>query len=244
MVMSFVHIKKTPNTGDLACTPFHYFDFPEAQSYDIHSEIPKSDIVVFGGGAIEPYFKDPHFALDKVEAKHKVAWGIGSSRSGRKKNDPFAVEGFDLVGIREYEREGGIYVPCVSCMSEYFDLDYEVLHDAVFYKHAAKPVPEEYVAGLPTMDNRASLEDAIAFMGSAETVITNSFHGTYWATLLNRKVICLPFSSKFYAYKFAPTYSKAETWRADRRKATTHPEALEDCRDINKMFYGMVMNLK
>lgn len=241
----FINIKNTPNVGDVACSPFHYFKFPNATAHDIRDpSFPECDLAIVGGGAIEPYLKDPLDIMPKLNARHKVAWGIGSSRSGRKQNEPFSVEGFDLIGLREYQREGGDYVPCVSCMSDLFDKDYAIEHDAVFYKHAAKDIGESDIHGLPTLDNRASLEDAIAFMGSAETVITNSFHGTYWATLLNRKVLCLPFSSKFYGYKFAPTYTKTDNWKTDRRRATTHPEALEDCRKYNKAFHERILNLK
>lgn len=36
-----------------------------------------------------------------------------------------------------------------------------------------------------------NLETAVSFLGSSEVVLTTSYHGLYWATLLGRKVIVL-----------------------------------------------------
>jgi hypothetical protein len=240
-MISFINIKNTVNTGDMACTPYHYFSFPRARSFHLSDKIPPCDAAIFGGGAIEPQLRNEGLHR-KIVAKYKIAWGIGTSRSGTKDHGPL-VDDLDLCGVREYEREGGIYVPCVSCMSPLFDLPYKVLYEFVLYSHAAKPIPGPKIEGIPELNNRAPLDAALAFIASGETVITNSYHGAYWATLLGKKVICIPFSSKFYGYKFPPIYSNAKDWLQDSKKAVYHPEALDDCRHENHKFYQQVLNL-
>ncbi|MEE1953437.1 hypothetical protein ACTG2T_16885 [Aeromonas sp. 75A] len=239
---SFVHIRNTPNTGDLHCTPFDYFYFPEARVYDINSSIPKSHTVIYGGGAIEPKLRTDKIHHN-VEAKYKIAWGVGTSLSGRS-TSPELVDDMDLVGRREWGRKGGIYVPCVSCMSDLFDKKYEIDKDVIVYAHAVKPGVKEILEyGFPTLNNRAPFKDVIESLGSAETIITNSFHGAYWGTLLNRKVICVPFSSKFYGYKHTPLMIKGSGWKESLSMGVNYPDALSDARTHNICFYNRVMDL-
>jgi exopolysaccharide biosynthesis predicted pyruvyltransferase EpsI len=128
-------------------------------------------------------------------------------------------------------------------MSPLFDLPYKIKHDIVLYKHASKEIPGPPILGLPELNNRASMDVALEFIASGEVVITNSYHGAYWATLLGRKVICIPFSSKFYGYKFPPTYSNSINWIEDIKKTLRYTDALEDCRRINKKFYQLVLSM-
>lgn len=237
---AFAHIRNTPNTGDQKCTPFPYFDFPSSAVFNLDDEIPPCHAVIFGGGAIEPRLRNDGLHR-KVDAKYRIAWGIGTSRSGSKDHGPL-VEDLDLCGVRETTRQGGVFVPCASCMDPAFDKDYTIEHSVVAYLHAVKGLAHP-IENLPTANNRTPFEEAIAFLGSGETVVTNSFHGVYWATLLGRKVVCLPFSSKFYGYLHPPTYARSENWLSVLPTAKAWPTALEDCRSLNRAFYRRVMAL-
>ncbi len=245
MSVAFVNIKNTVNTGDVYCTPYHYFDFPDARWFDFGDKIPPSKVIIFGGGAIEPRLRSDRFH-DLVEAEYKVGWGIGTSRSGMK--DPgVLVNDLDLCGVREFDRlgtkdAGAEYVPCVSCMSPLFDMPYREKNDVVVYKHAVKDLPSD-LSKFPMMNNRAPFDEVIEFLGTSNCVITNSFHGVYWATLLGKKVVCLPFSSKFYGFKFPPFYAKPNCWQEGVENAISYKEALEDCRNINRDFYKKVLAL-
>lgn len=151
-------------------------------------------------------------------------------------------DGYDLFGMREYV-DPKHYVPCPSCMSGLFDRQYTIRHEAVLFANASDNIRLRYpfaVIGLPRFDNTASLERILDFLGSAETVVTNSFHGAYWATLLGRRVVCVPYSSKFHHMKFPPAMSRdGADWRT--LETRTYPEALEDCRAVNRAFYNRVM---
>ena len=83
----------------------------------------------------------------------------------------------------------------------------------------------------------------IEILGSSDTVITNSYHGVYWATLLGRKVVCIPWGSKFNMFKHPPTMATERNWVEKIEKAKSYPEALEDCRKANIAFYNDVKNL-
>lgn len=245
MKTAFVHIKNTVNTGDKACTPYHYFDFPEPACFDLKDTIPDCDTVIYGGGAIEPKLRNEKLHHN-VNAKHKIAWGIGTSRSRSKEHGPL-VDDLDLCGVREVGREVNAgsnvyYVPCVSCMSPLFDIPYKEDMEISVYKHAAK---DNIIndSGLPTINNRAPLDEAIEFMGRSHVIVTNSFHGVYWATMLGKKVICFPFSSKFYGYKYSPSYANKENWRSKLNTVQSHPEALDDCRALNIAFYNDIKKL-
>jgi hypothetical protein len=241
--ISFSHINKTPNVGDLMCAPYHYFYFPNAVVYDLKSAIPPSLAVIYGGGAIEPKLRVDRIH-DKVDARYKIAWGVGTSRSGMKDPGP-VLDDLDLCGRREFGRRGGEYVPCVSCMSDLFDQKYEVKNDIIFYTHAVKSdFNKKDLKGMPVSLNRGNFNEIIAFLGSGDTVVTDSFHGVYWATLLGKKVICIPFSSKFYGFKYPPSYAKYDNWKDLASKAISYDgDALLDSRKINVKFYEKVMNL-
>ncbi len=240
-MITFVHITDTGNVGDLASGPYNWFDFGEHRVVNHSDEIPPSRAVIYGGGTLTGWLR----GRTLPDAK-RIAWGIGSTRHGQTEPWP-DPEGFDLVGVREWspEREGG-YVPCASCMSPLFDESYPVTRDAVLFVNAG--IQSRYpvaVGGLPTMDNTRPLEEIIPFLASAETVVTDSYHGAYWATLLCRRVVCLPYSSKFHGFKFPPVYSanRGLDWRAREVKAWVYTDALEDCRAVNRAFYERVMEL-
>lgn len=141
-----------------------------------------------------------------------IAWGIGE----HDRQNFFVTENrladFDLVGSRDRGVKGAEWVPCPSCMSPYFDKEYEVQHEAVYYRNGTDLPNVE----IPASTNRVPLKEAIAFLGSAETVHTNSYHGMYWAMLLGKKVVVdNPYCSKFFQMQ---------------------PASLEECREANIKF--------
>jgi exopolysaccharide biosynthesis predicted pyruvyltransferase EpsI len=83
---------------------------------------------------------------------------------------------------------------------------------------------------------KTSVEAVAAFLGSAETVVTSSYHGAYWASLLGRRVVGIPTSSKFYGLKHAIPLCTIEDWPRFEKLARSYPEALDDCRSANIAF--------
>lgn len=166
---------------------------------------------------------------------------------------------FDEVGTRIYmsagygDRKNYRWVPCASCMSPLFR---ELAHvqptqRVGFFSHKRVPLSDtgQRASKLDSVrsslfnrvshfDNRGSdLKQKLAAMANCEFVVTNSYHGVYWATLLGRKVICQPFKDGLYSFKHAPAYLFQDDLDNVMEKAVSYPNALEECRLANVAYY-------
>ena len=204
--------------------------------------------VVGGGGLLNIDFFKPgldYLFNHKRPDQKVVLWGAGHNdwqlqdwRRIKSRID-LADYPFDLVGVRD-DGQGLRWVPCASCMSDRFDRTYEVDAKLGLYVHAetlANPVFRQNMPkGFKTLSNSASFDEAIAFLGSCEGVLTDSYHGAYWATLLGKKVIAFPTSSKFYDLRHPVPLCDPGDWKRYRRMPRAYPDALEDCRAANRAF--------
>ena len=122
-------------------------------------------------------------------------------------------------------------------------------------------------------NEHADMETILDFLGSGETILTSSFHGAYWGTLLGRKVLAFPFSSKFFTLKHRPKLYPVAKWNSNRwqlsilgrvmyelkyknkftcsmedwqqqaQVAQAYPTSLPECRERTQDFYVEVMDL-
>ncbi len=275
----------TNNVGDLYSSPCRYFQFHgyEVRNYDILRDIDKVvkekvDVLILGGGGLlNNYFKGSVKRLKELTgARLLVAWGVGQHEDQHNwqlnyKTFQYGeyLGGFTCIGIRDYGFEYQ-WVPCASCMHPIFDVEKEPVQEYVVFEHKNFKIP---VNGVPRLTNHGiSFEEVIDFLASGETIITSSYHGAYWATLLRRKVIVFPFASKFYTLRYPVTiypaiWKKGKTtsllsalWRRGGRVgeklcvnfgfwnkigvyAKTYPDALNECRMANRKFYESVLEL-
>lgn len=241
-MIAFYHISKTANVGDTYCTPKFYFPFPDGKIFNLDAAVPPCDALICGGGAIDYMLRGEKAIQGRVDTPIKIAWGVGASVHRTTRHPP-APEGFDLTGVREFGREGGEYVPCVTCMSPLFDRDYEIRRELSFFVNFDQKIKEPDVPAEAKRYNNMGFEETIEFIASGETLVTNSYHGAYWATLLKRKVICIPYSSKFHGFKFPPVMASSDDWKSKINEGVIYTEALEDCRAINVGFHEKVQNL-
>ena len=227
-MITFAHMRNTRNRGDLASTPGLYFDFGAHRFADIRER--HAGVVIYGGGAIGQW-------LARQRATG-IAWGVGSTVHGATRVAGTVPEGMRLYGSRDDGLPGAIWTPCASCMSPLFDASYEIRHEAVLFTNGDRATARRYpvnVPGLPHKTNHGSLEEIIAFLGSADLVVTNSYHGAYWATLLGRRVVVVgAYSSKFYGFRHQPSIG------GDWSRARAHPEALDECRIATREFADRV----
>lgn len=245
MRAAFVHILDD-NVGDRASGPYHYFDFgrpgeaDELEFINVRDDFRGAapvDFAVFGGGAIGGLLRgSKHMGM---RAKYRIAWGIGRTVRDSTDHQPMP-QYFDLLGNREWGSPWGEYVPCASCMHPLFDADYEITREAILFYNANRRVNVRDVEAVEV--NRGTMEDVIPFLASAETVVTNSYHGAYWGTLLGRKVVLAsPYSSKFHHYQHQPPAVYDDNWRAADARA--YPEALALARARNVAFHEKVMDM-
>lgn len=231
MKLHFQHLRETPNVGDRSCSPFDYFDWGEATVSDIReANTPAYDVGIYGGGQI--FRGISHYeGVTRSKTALNIAWGVGTNHSlffsprhilSRRK--------MDVIGSRDYGDRRYHYAPCPSCMSPLFDAPPMPTHDVVFYAHGGKTnqmklsIPD----GIPTEDNVCGdLATALTFIASGETVVSNSYHGVYWALLMGRKAICIPFSNKFSHYRQQPFTTSPVEWLNNLKRGIARPEMLE-----------------
>ena len=240
----FQHRRKVRNVGDLACSPGSYFDFGTQTMLDFSEIAPPCRLAILGGGQV---FGDCTAALiyRTQAARRKVIWGVGiSNRDVKSLAFDIAEPGCDLISTRNRGVGRCDFVPCPSAMSPLFDQIPGPVHEVVLFSHHAKSGPLSRVPGIPEMNNHdITMKTAIGFLASGATVVTNSYHGTYWAMCLGRRVLCVPFSDKFRHFQDNPVFAGPRDWVEHLDKAEARPGTLETARRLNQAFYEKVRNL-
>jgi len=290
------HVIDPKNIGDLFSSPVHYFEFPgyEVIKRDIRtldkSSAPEDSesflnhhAIVGGGGLMFDRFLHNFQRLQAGKNGNSlILWGAGQQSYNFKNSgdnfSPYNASNFDykpyltdfnLTGIRDYN-QGYDWVPCVSCMDKAFDNDYSIQHDFVVFSHKKFQIKIDSFPRMTNEDN--NFEKIISFLASGETILTSSFHGAYWGTLLGRKVLAFPFTSKFLTLKHPvamytgirwknskreikilgktlyPRFNESkflcstDNWRSHLKNCQSYPESLSECRNRNNWFYQQVMN--
>ena len=240
-----VHVTSTPNVGDRFASPKHYFPWlADAEERDIfglrRADVDGAFVILGGGGLLQADFCRSEVALlARLAAARRirlVVWGAGVNAVGKRSIDHDALRrqlfGAALIGLRDWGTTWR-WCPGVSCLSNAFDAPPPLPDcETVVYEHFEHPLG----LGLPTATNAEfrSVADAAAFLARGRTVLTNTYHGAYWATLLGRPVAaCEPFASRFHHMRHKPVF----TSRCHRDTPTkAYPNALADCRFANERF--------
>ncbi|MGW9332737.1 polysaccharide pyruvyl transferase family protein [Bosea sp. NPDC055594] len=213
------------------------------------------NIIVGGGGLLEiDYFRDSVKAIfsQKNPKAKTIFWGGGHNNwiisDWRRLKQVINLKDmpFDLVGVRDAGHPYD-WVPCVTCMHEVFDKKFDTSREVVVYAHSATLANENFrktlPTGLPILTNNKPFDEVIAFLGSAELILTDSYHGLYWGTLLGKRVVAFPTSSKFYDVMHPAPLCAPSDWRRFAPLAKTYPGALAECREANRSFLQKVLNV-
>lgn len=211
--------------GDLMSTPYNYFTLPgESSAADFWSTInayeDRFDNIIVGGGVFWKNYVRTQMYYERLRPeRHLILWGVGIDTPN---SPPISMDFIDrctLIGTRDF---GGasideikvVFCPCASAMNRAFDIQRPPpKHKVVCYLHHNKEIdPLDLSDGLPTMNNYSCFTDALDFLSSGEVVITNSYHGLYWATLLGKKVVCMERGGKFEHFKWTPAYASRGEW--------------------------------
>lgn len=235
------------NLGDHFSTPAKYFSWlRESEKLDPHEgdfscflkprSTPKVTIVGGGGQVANRVDEfDRNLELIARSTSVSIAWGIGHNRHDENVvRYPSYLSEFDLVGLRDLNSPYP-WVPCASCLHSAFDTLDNPTRDVVFYEHWQIPLG---VGGYPRKNNsEKSIQDVLSFLASGESVVTNTYHGCYWAALLGRRVVCVePFSTKFFNLRHPPAFADRQSWQQTLSNAPIYPHALDECRDANYRF--------
>ncbi len=254
----FLNARNTSNVGDLMSTPYNYFTLPgESSAADFWSTInayeDRFDNIIVGGGVFwKNYVRTQMYYERLCPKRHLILWGVGIDTPN---SPPLSIDFIDrcsLIGTRDFggasiDETKVVFCPCASAMNRAFDIQRPPpRHRVVCFLHHNKAIdPIDLFDGFPTMNNYSCFTDALDFLSSGEVVITNSYHGLYWATLLGKKVICLEQGGKFAHFKWTPAYSPPRDCMnvlSDVDEIPRYLEALTECRMLNMAFYEQVLD--
>lgn len=213
------------------------WDLCDPSNFDLHSEFTNQY-----KNLIKEY-------IDKLSTKKppRFFWGAGYNGEYNKKLRlkfpwPEWLVEFDKVGVRDYGQDLDWY-PCASCMHPALRKTYPIKNDVIFFEHKKQLIKDFGDDPIPRFINSgANIEQTIELLGSANIILTNSYHGAYWGKLLKKRVIVVgAWGAKFYAMKHAPTIlDKNETWKEALDRATVHFESLDECVERTQEYWETI----
>lgn len=242
-----VNITNPVNLGDMSSRPANYFPDLDDESINFNPMIltrkfQKYDFLLVGGGGllmghdVTTYLAHINDLAKSGAIAGAAFWGIGTNtfQTGDAYWPGWLFEN-KLVGVRDWNVKLR-WVPCASCMASEFDVTHAPEHEAVVYSNRLRVI--RGLKQFPHNDGLKTLEEAIRFIASGRTVITNSYHGMYWGTLLSRKVVVVHDGRSCFHYtRYKPAISDVNSWQHASSAANVYPEALAECREANMKFH-------
>ena len=262
----FVYRKDIKNCGDYWCTPQLYFnEFKNFESFDIlniDNNFQFQNFLILGGGGLgKKLFQDKIQILEKIKNNKKlICWGVGFNEIDYLKSNKIITEidlakkininhfnNFDLQGIRDFQLSFNYdWVPCVSCLHPSFKKirkNNAKKRIGVFSHHRM----ELKISGIENenfMSNYGiDLDEKLNFLSNYEYIITNSYHGVYWAQLLNKKVLCFPVKSSLFNFSQKPVFIDGIIDNKLLDACKNYPNFLEECIEANLKFRQKVKDL-
>jgi hypothetical protein len=181
----------------------------------------------------------------------KFIWGAGHNGSTdeleRIKYSKFMGD-YRYVGLRDYFPDGGRYdwAPCASCMHPALRTDYAIKNDVIWFEHKKQMVKDFGDDSIPRFVNTGSnIEQTIELLGSANIILTNSYHGAYWGTLMGKRVVVVDsWSTKFHLMKHRPAFANKKTpWREAVEHATVYQGAIDECRQATQAAWAKIQGM-
>lgn len=250
----FVHRVDATNTGDMHCCPLeYYFDFfknYELSKHDVryinYEEITPDDVVILGGGGQfdneERINRHINTLLDT--GADVIAWSVGfNTHYGIKIETEVDYNRFKLITARDLNnRQGVAYLPDVSCNHPALKLKKEITRKIGIVEHKDYPIKN---MSFDRITNSEVIETIIDFISETEIIISNSFHVTYWAMLMGKKVICKDeFSPKLRSFKHKPIFlSRLDDFETAIEEAQTYDGWIDECITENEAFFAQVKRI-
>lgn len=236
------------NTGDSNCDPTVFYNLgKEPTRIDINrcnTVFRKGDTVIFGGGGLIDYSPKWNAVIDRAcnSPAKVVVWGAGENHHFNSK--PIQSPNFNLdkhlIGVRHTSLETRL--PCPSCKHPLFDkyIGAEGVYDEpLFLAHAGRPSAnyDNYI------DNADDFEKIIDKVAQHKYIISETYHGAYWSTLLGKPtVIYRPFSTRHVSLELPLANTIEEAVKLLPTVDTSKYISLKEARQRNDVFYQKVLN--
>lgn len=192
--------------------------------------------------------------LDKISSKigPRVIWGAGHNGDPSIEFEdirwPKIFSKYKHVGIRDYHENSRFeWTPCASCMHPALRKQYAIKNDIIWFEHKKQLIKDFGPEPIPRFVNSGdNIEQTIELLGSANIILTNSYHGAYWGTLLKKKVIIVggTWSTKFKWFKHPPTIlGKKEDWQDAIDSSNIYNSALDECIYATEQYWNTIKGL-
>lgn len=180
----------------------------------------------------------------------RIIWGAGHNTDDLKKFKgttiyPSYLNEYNLVGIRDYGQRFQ-WAPCASCMHPGLRKTYTIKNDIIWFEHKKQLIKNFSDSPIPRFINSGSnIDQTLEILGSSNIILTNSYHGAYWGTLLKKRVIIVePWSSKFFSFKHQPAIlSKGAALNDAIENTKTFDTALDECCDATQKYWEKVKEI-
>ena len=260
--MSFINIYNhsiddflVRNSGDYYSPPFRYFNLGD-EIMSIHDPKIKKirdQKLIVGGGALTGMVE--RFDLKQTfKNNFTISWAIGGDNRVTDNDNLQYIDSEDNLGSSwetcavnssRIWNSQYTYVPCASCMHKSFNIfkDKKPNKKIGIYHHWRKPI-NALDSNIDSITNQGlNIDEKLEFLSNYEVIITNAYHGLYWATLLNKKVIVYPSKSGLFTLKYKPKYyNKYDVINDDYISSlSNYPSSLDECREINHMYYKKII---
>lgn len=176
----------------------------------------------------------------------RFVWGAGHNGEGDAQFEnirwPKSFSKYKLIGIRDFHEKSRFpWVPCASCMHPALNEKYPIKNDVIWFEHKKQLIKDFGTDPIPRFINSGNnIEQTIELLGSANIILTNSYHGAYWGTLLKKRVIIVggAWSSKFKWLKHQLVIcDKKEDWKEALDRSIVYDDSLEECRSITEKWW-------
>lgn len=174
----------------------------------------------------------------------KYIWGAGHNGDAAQVEYPEELLQYDQVGLRD-ANTAYTWAPCASCMHPALQKEYSIKNKVIWFEHKKQLIKDRMFGSYPIprfVNSGNNIEQTIELLGSAETILTNSYHGAYWGTLLGRRVIVVgAWSSKFDLLKHSPKQITIEQdWQDELDSAPIYKHALDECITATQQFWERI----
>lgn len=173
------------NLGDDYCTPDRYFKITADRN-----------ISIIGGGAYVDHGLKKCKKIG-INPSSTIAWGLGSSEKNLKIEKINSLPYLDW-SLRDIDavKDPLRFVPCVSCFNRSI-LQEPKSNNTLIFLNESEKVSGNIEIDSSYITNSSNIDNFLEQWKSADKIITNSYHGMYWALLSGRSVFGFGYSSKF-----------------------------------------------